>query len=266
MRLTIKHQTKYTYETSVSYALQQLRLTPKDRAGQKIIDWKTTIEGGTKELTYDDQHNNHVELVMFEPGRSEITINSEGRVETSDHAGLVGEHGGFAPLWYFKRTTPLTTPGPGIKQIVKKLEGAGDDVTRLHELSASVASEVEYSTGSTQSHTTAEEAVSEGRGVCQDHAHIFIAGARHLGYPARYVSGYLMMNDRIEQDATHAWAETHVEGLGWVGFDVSNGISPDERYVRVATGLDYSEASPISGMRFGGSNDENLLVTLQVQQ
>jgi len=101
--------------------------------------------------------------------------------------------------------------------------------------------------------------------VCQDHAHIFITLARMLGYPARYVSGYLMMNDRVEQDATHAWAEAHIAGLGWVGFDVSNAISPDERYVRVATGLDYREAAPISGLLVGAGTEE-MAVTLQVQQ
>jgi transglutaminase-like putative cysteine protease len=82
--------------------------------------------------------------------------------------------------------------------------------------------------------------------VCQDHAHIFIGAARAADIPARYVSGYLMMNDRIEQDATHAWAEAHVEELGWVGFDISNGISPDPRYVRVATGRDYRHAAPLT--------------------
>ncbi|MFT6009030.1 MAG: transglutaminase-like putative cysteine protease, partial [Parasphingorhabdus sp.] len=81
----------------------------------------------------------------------------------------------------------------------------------------------------------------------------------------RYVSGYLMMSDRVDQDATHAWAEAHIQGLGWVGFDVSNGYSPDERYVRIATGLDYREASPISGMRYGSAS-EDMIVTLQVQQ
>jgi transglutaminase-like putative cysteine protease len=83
--------------------------------------------------------------------------------------------------------------------------------------------------------------------------------------PARYVSGYLMMNDRVHQDASHAWAEAHVEGVGWVGFDVSNGISPDARYVRVATGLDYREAAPISGLRFG-QGGEALSIDIQVQQ
>lgn len=101
--------------------------------------------------------------------------------------------------------------------------------------------------------------------MCQDHAHIFIAAARHAGHPARYVSGYLMMDDRVDQDATHAWAEVWIGDLGWTGFDVSNGISPDMRYVRIASGLDYSQASPISGMTFGGSG-ESIDVNVQVQQ
>ena len=101
--------------------------------------------------------------------------------------------------------------------------------------------------------------------MCQDHAHIFLSAARLLGHPARYVSGYLMMQDRVDQDATHAWAEVHFDALGWVGFDVSNRISPDSRYVRVATGLDYREAAPIYGMRHGDS-DEALSVTVQVEQ
>ncbi|MEM7291095.1 MAG: transglutaminase family protein, partial [Pseudomonadota bacterium] len=98
-----------------------------------------------------------------------------------------------------------------------------------------------------------------------DHAHIFLGAARMLGFPARYVSGYLMLNDRVDQDASHAWTEVHVDGLGWVGFDISNRISPDERYIPVATGLDYLETAPISGMRFGASS-ESMVVNLQVQQ
>jgi transglutaminase-like putative cysteine protease len=101
--------------------------------------------------------------------------------------------------------------------------------------------------------------------VCQDHAHVFIGAARSVGVPARYVSGYLMMNDRIDQEATHAWAEAHVDGLGWVGFDVSNWISPDPRYVRVATGRDYRDAAPITGVVFGTST-EDLHVDVAVEQ
>jgi transglutaminase-like putative cysteine protease len=108
-------------------------------------------------------------------------------------------------------------------------------------------------------------ALDIGKAVCQDHTHIFMAAARLAGFPARYVSGYLMMNDQADQDASHAWAEVHVDDLGWVGFDVSNGISPDERYVRIAIGRDARDTSPISGFRRGSAN-EVLSVSLQVQQ
>src|SRR3546814_15644340 len=88
---------------------------------------------------------------------------------------------------------------------------------------------------------------------------------RHLGHPARYVSGYLMMNDRTQQDATHAWAEAHFDHIGWIGFDISNGHSPDQRYIRVAPGLDYRDAAPGRGIRYG-AEPANMVVQLQVQQ
>jgi transglutaminase-like putative cysteine protease len=136
---------------------------------------------------------------------------------------------------------------------------------RLHALIGLIRERIEYKTGTTEVTTTAEDAIAHGEGVCQDHAHVFIAAARKLGLPARYISGYLMMEGVEDQVATHAWAEAHVEGLGWVGFDVSNGISPDERYVRLAIGLDYRDAMPVSGIRTGQGSEE-LAVHISVQQ
>lgn len=266
MLLKISHLTTYHYDQPVHYSLQQVRLTPKSRAGQTVLRWETRVDGGVKELAFEDQHNNHVTLISVEPGRTEISIHSEGEVETADTAGIVGEHGGFAPLWFFHRVTPLTQPGPALRALVKGLGTAFDgDIQRMHGLSSAISRAVAYETGRTHAQTSAEEALNAGHGVCQDHAHIFIAAARLMGFPARYVSGYLMMDDRIDQDASHAWAEVHVQGIGWIGFDVSNDISPDERYVRVATGLDYKEAAPVSGLRFGDSG-ESMIVSLQVQQ
>ena len=143
--------------------------------------------------------------------------------------------------------------------------GAEDDLERAHRIARAVAEAIAYKPGVTHAHTTAAEALALGEGVCQDHAHAIIAAARAVGMPARYVSGYLMMNDRTHQDATHAWAEAHFEHIGWIGFDVSNGHSPDQRYIRVATGLDYRDAAPVRGMRYGAAQ-ENLVVQLQVQQ
>ena len=74
-----------------------------------------------------------------------------------------------------------------------------------------------------------------------------------------------MMTDRVDQDAGHAWAEACLDEVGWIGFDIANGISPDERYVRIATGLDYRDAAPIAGLRYGDS-DESMLVSVQVEQ
>lgn len=266
MKLSVTHTTRYRYDTPVSYSLQQVRLTPKNCSSQKTICWNIVVDGGSREVDFVDQHNNHVVLISIEPGQSEISIVSNGEVETTDTHGVIGKSSGYIPLWYFRRSTDLTVAGDGVKALVAEGKPKStSDVERLHDLARQISNVVAYRIDSTHAATTAEDAIRLGQGVCQDHAHIFISAARLLGYPARYVSGYLMMNDRIDQEASHAWAEAYVEGIGWIGFDVSNGISPDERYVRLATGLDYGEAAPISGMRLG-SSAESMDVSIQVQQ
>jgi len=266
MRLKVKHRTSYFFSHPVNYGLQQVRVTPKQRQGLDILGWNVAIEGGRKQLEFTDQHANHVELISIDAGVEQVVIDVTGEVETSDKAGIVGRHRGFMPLWLFRRPTELTAPGPRIRALQKELgTGIDDEIARAHALSALIVRHVPYAAGRTDAATGAEQAAAQASGVCQDHAHIFVSVMRLLGHPARYVSGYLMMNDRVEQDAMHAWAEAWFDGIGWVGFDVSNGYSPDERYIRVATGLDYNDASPVSGLRFG-STRERMLVDIQVQQ
>jgi transglutaminase-like putative cysteine protease len=266
MLLKVRHNTHYSFDQPVPYGLQRLRLIPKENAAQSIKRWDTKIDGGTVQADYIDYHNNHILLVSIDAGAREIAVSCDGEVETVDTAGILGRHGGHVPLWYFLRQTKLTRASAEIQALAKAVEGPKDDaLAKLHSLSASILQAVRYDIGFTNSETSAEVALSTGHGVCQDHAHIFVSAARVLGFPARYVSGYLMMTDRIEQEASHAWAEAHVDGLGWVGFDISNGISPDTRYVRVATGADYSEAAPISGMSYGGG-DQTMTVRLAVEQ
>lgn len=265
MRLKISHTTSYHYDHPVSYGLQQLRLRPKSRPGQEVIAWDIAVEGGQREVSYDDEHANSVDLVSFAAGQTDFYIRCEGEVEVEDCHGIVGQQTGFVPLWLFQRSTELTRAGPLSRALVRELDRDQSDLNLLHALSAHISEHVPYSTDQDISDLTSEQALEAGHAVCQDHAHIFLTTARLLGFPARYVSGYLMMNDRIEQAASHAWAEAHVDQLGWVGFDVSNCIAPDARYVRVATGLDYRQAAPISGMRFG-PGVETLKVSLQVQQ
>lgn len=255
LTLSIRHTTHYAFGEPVIHALQRLRLTPKETQGQRIVAWQMHFDNAHAELQYDDQHFNHVTLIGVHPGAREVTVTCEGVVETEDNAGVIGRHSGHLPLWSFLRQTPLTRPGAKLRALLREISGASTDAPLdfLHALSGQIRERIVYETGRTHSATTAEEAVGHGAGVCQDHAHIFIGAARASGIPARYVSGYLMMDDRIEQEATHAWAEAHVDGLGWVGFDVSNGISPDPRYVRVATGSDYRDAAPITGISVGSA-------------
>lgn len=266
MQLAITHSTTYRFDAPVTYGLQQLRLTPKSRIGQTVLNWNMEFDGALVESEFTDAHANTVTLLSFEADVASITVRCTGEVETEDRNGVVGQQKGFVPLWLFQRSTELTRAGPNVRRLAKGLKDEHDDhLNLLHALSQRVLDKVSYEVGATDAMTTADAAIEHGRGVCQDHAHIFIAAARALDYPARYVSGYLMMNDRTHQDASHAWAEAHIDGLGWVGFDVSNGISPDARYVRVATGLDYREAAPISGLRYGPQSEE-LDVAIEVQQ
>ena len=265
MRLSITHRTRYDFDEPVVHALQRLRLTPKGTSGQSVISWEMVMQGAHRELEYEDHNCNTTTLVAVEPGVSHVEIACHGVVDTNDQAGVIGRHSGHLPIWHFAGQSKLTKPGPAMRALITGMSPDEDRLDTLHALSAKVLEVVTYEKGRTDSATIAEQAVAAGHGVCQDHAHAFIGCARHLGIPARYVSGYLMMEDCVAQEAGHAWAEAFVPGLGWVGFDISNGICPDARYVRVATGRDYSEAAPITGISFGAVRD-TLSVELEVSQ
>ncbi|XDA97707.1 transglutaminase family protein [Sulfitobacter sp. LCG007] len=265
MQLDISHVTRYSYDRPVDYALQQVRLSPPTTRQQKVITWEIGVEGGQIETTYLDHNQSRVHLVSVMPGSTGVAITARGKVETFDTAGVLGPVYGPAPLWYFLGSTPLTEAGEKIGALADGLRESPDMLGALHDLSAAILAAAPYRIGETYSETTAEAALAGGSGVCQDHSQIFVAAARFAGIPARYISGYLKLEETVDQDAGHAWAEAHVPGLGWVGFDISNGMSPDERYVRLAAGRDYREAAPISGLRMGDA-EESMIVSVQIQQ
>lgn len=265
MKLLINHTTDYVYDQAVDYALQKVRLRPSSSVLQDVPNWELHVDGGKIETSYTDQYGNNVDLVSMDRAGQRLSITAKGTVETRDANGVLGKVYGTAPLWHFKQVTHQTEPNKQIKAWAKTLQTNDDILDGFHKLSEAVLKKIPYETGKTDIETTAAEALDIGYGVCQDHAHIFIAVARQADFPARYVSGYLMLNDQIDQDASHAWAEVHLDSLGWVGFDVSNGVAPDEKYVRIAIGRDAGDAAPISGMRLGESY-ETMIVSLQVQQ
>ncbi|QPM90402.1 transglutaminase family protein [Pseudooceanicola algae] len=267
MRLAITHTTTYSYDRPVDYALLQLRLTPRTAAGQEVLSWQSNVSGATRQVLYDDHFRNVTEMVEMDEGATSVTIQSQGEVEVQNLNGVIGAGTGLAPLWLFKSQTFATTPGAMIRKLAGSVKEAcaANQLSGMHALCGAVSEAVAYKSGTTTVTTTAEEAAKAGEGVCQDQAHVMIAAARILGVPARYVSGYLLIDGQMDQGATHGWCEVWLDALGWVGFDVANQVCPDDRYVRVALGRDYGEAAPVHGLRQGDAEEE-LYVSVQVQQ
>lgn len=265
MLLRIRHSSTYHYDLPVPYALQRLRLTPKSGRPQTVHDWTVACTGAAREVEYRDGYDNIAELIRHERNATEITITAQGTVTTIDTHGVVGPDSAGTPLWVYCRQTDLTKPGENIRALAHSIGSTGAQLDLLHRLMGEIGGRMAYEIGRTDAETDGEAALAAGHGVCQDLTHVFVAAARLLNIPARYVSGYLMMHDVEHQAASHAWAEAHVDGLGWVGFDAANQMCPDEKYVRVAAGLDYRDAAPISGIRHG-SGGETLEVAVKVEQ
>ena len=135
-RLLISHSTHYRFDRPVTYALQRLKLRPKDNAGQTVVDWDIDIDGGKIQSACEDAHLNHVALVSVDSGRTEISIKCSGAVETSNSDGIIGKHRGNIPLWCFLKPTRMTTAG---KAVAKMLGGfkidAANELAGLHILS-----------------------------------------------------------------------------------------------------------------------------------
>lgn len=265
MRLSIEHVTRYRYRAPATYSVQTLRLTPLSFNGQQVIDWRVSCEPSTEFTQTADGFGNTLHVLTLDTPHEGIAIRAGGTVDVEDRAGMVQGLAEYVPPRVFLKTTPLTAPEPSIWQLAEAV-GKQDTLPWLHALMAAIREKVSFKPGMTDAGTTAAQALAAGEGVCQDHAHIFIAAARSARIPARYVTGYLLTDDaEATAPAHHAWAEALVEGLGWVGFDVANVVCPTDRYVRLAASLDARFAAPIRGTRRGGEG-ESLDVEVTVRK
>jgi transglutaminase-like putative cysteine protease len=257
MRLHIRHETFYTYETLLNYSVQRLYLTPQNFVAQKIVNWAIDAPGIGGALSYIDGFGNLVHLVTFQNLEGPVSIIAEGVIDVTDAAGVVKGLLCLAPDAIFLRQTEATRPSPAIFDMMSRLNAEkSDKLDLLHRLMEEIADVVSYTIGVTDANTTAAEAFAAGQGVCQDHAHIFLGAVRHLGIPARYVTGYLALEGGESATASHAWAEALLPDLGWVGFDPANRRCPTDHYVRVAGGIDANGITPIRGSRKGGSAEK----------
>jgi transglutaminase-like putative cysteine protease len=268
MRLYVAHDTVYRYEQPAASVIQTLRLTPRNHDGQYVVSWLISISADCRLDAHEDAFGNLAHTFTASGPLDELTVHVEGEVETEDTNGVIrGAIERFPPS-LFLRETSLTRVDPLIAQFAERLQqSAGSEpLPLLHAMVRTLNREIVFDPDPTHTATTAPEAFALKRGVCQDITHIFIAAARHLGIPARYVSGYFHRADGvIDQEAGHAWAEAFVPDLGWVAFDATNGISATDAHLRLAVGLYYLRAAPVRGARQGGAG-ETLTVRVHVDQ
>ncbi len=259
MLLEIRHRTLYRFGAPMRWITQSHRLTPSACASQRTLDWRASVEGAVVGARFTDGAGDVISTMTLAGPVDEVEVLVEGEVETSDTAGVLRDNREVVSPRVYLVSTPAIAPSARLTDLgVAALAGAEaeGDLARAHRLADAVGEAIAFVPGSTEAETTAAEALERGAGVCQDHAHAVIALAHADGLPARYVVGYLhSRDDGTAEQATHAWAEIFVAGLGWVGFDAANRCCPDERYVRLGSGRDARESAPIRGISRGGGSE-----------
>lgn len=247
MKYTIEHDTVYQYDGPVRGGIQYLRLTPRDSHRQQVLRWDLNLPEAAR--LHWDAYGNLLHVVTFDNIGSTLTIHAEGEVWIDTTA--VAEKVNYSPLPYL-RTTGLTTMSRGLCKMADQVSHISDSRVQMESLMHNILEVMPYTPNTTHAQTTAADALEQGLGVCQDHTHVFLACARHLGIPARYVSGYLYTSDH--HVASHAWAEACI-GDAWYTFDVSNQLTKPERHIKLAIGMDYLDSCPVRGVRSGGGGE-----------
>ena len=273
MRLRISHKTTYQYVPPATRVIQVLRLTPRNHEGQHIGHWRIDVTPDARLASHEDAFGNITHVFTTDGPLDELTVEVDGEVETQSTDGVVRGTVERFPPSLFLRDTALTQADSAIRDFAQKIrdESGGVVLAELHGLLDRLFEDVAGDSAAGEAAaspapTNAAEAFSRKHGAPKDLAHIFIGAARSLGIPARYVRGYFRKPDNsADADTSHAWAEAHVPGLGWVGFDPSDGRCPTDGHVRVAIGLDSLGAAAVRGTRLG-VGAETLAVAIKVDQ
>jgi transglutaminase-like putative cysteine protease len=268
MRIRVSHRTTYQYDAPATSVIQVLRLTPRNHDSQYVAHWRVDVSADCRLDQHEDAFGNVTHAFTAEGPFDELVVSVDGEVETRDTGGVIAGTVERFPPTLFLRETALTRLDDGITEFAAAVGRTRRNgvLDLMHHLLGELHGKMTFDADPTHTATTAAESFALKRGVCQDLSHIFIAAARSLGVPARYVGGYFRRNDGVtDQDAGHAWAEAFVPDLGWVAFDAANGICATDAHVRVAVGLDYLGAAPVRGMRYGGAG-ETLAVNVRVDE
>jgi transglutaminase-like putative cysteine protease len=284
MLLEIRHVTQYHYDHFVRESVMELWMQPQKSPKQRLVRFELDLEPAAQLFSYADTFGNAVYYFDVPQPHDELTIVACSAVETEAPEPLpealdMGEWDRMksdfvaGDCFDFLRPHGFVQETDALRAFIA--ERGLDELRRLDPLTAmgrlteAIYSAFEYQAGVTEADSPIDLALSAGRGVCQDFAHIMLAICRSWGVPARYVSGYLFTDrkhgDRSDPDATHAWVEVFLPSLRWVGFDPTNNTLAGERHVAVAVGRDYRDVPPSRGVYKGGG-DSRLGVAVTVRR
>ncbi|MFJ2711121.1 transglutaminase domain-containing protein [Pseudomonas sp. NPDC087346] len=256
MKLSIQHQTTYNYANQVSSSIQLLRLTPGNNERQRVVQWQ--LDMPRQVISQLDPYGNILHVLTLDEPYDALVLSAHGMVEIDPAIEVERDDASALP---FLRASHLTSADENLIDFAMQHCADRRDRAALIDLMNALADYMPYSPGTTVVDSTAAQAFAGRSGVCQDHTHAFLACARSLGIPARYVSGYLCTEDESHL-ASHAWAEAWIDN-GWYTYDVTNRLARPERHLKLAVGLDYLDACPVRGMRRGGGA-ESMLAHVQV--
>lgn len=271
-RLRVVHSTGYAYKSAVTASFNEARLTPRSDSRQNVILNRVETIPATRSYRYVDYWGTAVTAFDLHAPHTELEVTGSSVVET-ELAEKPEELAGWddlrteAVVDRFDEVLSPTHYTPYSKRIARvgqRIAKDHDPFEAVGEVAQWVRSELDYVSGTTGVHSSGLDALCEGKGVCQDFAHLSLIVLRSMGIPARYVSGYLhpqhdaLVGDTIDGQS-HAWIQAWTGG--WWHYDPTNDTEINEQYVSVGVGRDYSDVAPLKGIYSGeGSTDLDVVV------
>ena len=246
MRFRIRHEIRCGLGTPVRNLTAVMRLSPRSHEGQHVTGWWIDADLDCALRSGDDEFGNLTHRFSSVGPLREMTVVATGLVDTFDTAGVIRATAERLPVEIFLRDTPLTATDEAVRDFVTRCTAAeATTLGRLHALMGAVSAELALDSGADV--LPAVEALDGKAGGRGSHAHLFIAGARFLSVPCRFVNGYLVGGESGEATC-HGWAEAFLPDLGWVGFDPLNNLCPRGEHVRCAIGFDALHAAFVRGL------------------
>jgi transglutaminase-like putative cysteine protease len=257
VRIRISHQTTYAFAPPARWVIQNLRLTPRSFESQYVLRWRVGVDVDCALRHSEDSLGNIVHAFSRQGPIERLTVSAVGEVAVSDAVGVVRGAVEPLPAAMFLRSSPLAQANGVLREFAQDaVSPASDPIERLHRLMTAIHQAMAFDGEAAETKESAGEAFALRRGGARDFAHVFIACARWLGAPSRYVSGYLAPRDAPESayapQSLFAWAEAETPTLGWIAFDPVHNCCADDRYVRVAVGFDSNGAAPFRAAQSGG--------------